>query len=449
MIYSLGKGIYMENKKRYQVFLWLWLGRLVTAIGSGVSSFSLSIFIYDQTGLATNSSLILLVTFLPDLVLSVPAGVLADRFDRRKLMILGDSLSAIGLLVLCFLINRLGVGAGTIFLCMGVSSVFTSLIDPSYKATVSELLDKKDFTRANGLVQLASSSKFLISPILAGFIMKYSGVKTALLVDILTIVPTTIIVLLVGKKMEAITSFPGKQDGFSKLSFSKEIHEAAKKIKDSPGITTICLVSFFITFSLGGLQTLLTPIILSFTTSDILGLITSISAGGMLVSSFILGLVPIRKEFQKILSLSLMLAGINMVFVGLTESEIMITFLGFFFFFTLPFANVCMDYLVRSNIDKAYEGRIWALIGFISQTGYIFAYAIIGVLADQVFAPLLMEKGPLSRSLGRFFGVGEGRGMGLLVSILGLLIVLYAFFIRKSQNIKQLEGDHGFCLSKD
>lgn len=431
----------MKRNERFRVFLLLWLGRLINAIGSGISSFSLSVYIYSRTGLATDSALILLVTFLPDLLLSVPAGVLADRFGRRKLMILGDSLSAISLFVLLLFINKGKIEVPLILICLAISSVFTSLIDPSYKATVSEILDEKDYTKANGFVQFASSSKFLISPIIAGFIMKYSGVEKALILDILTVIPTIIFVLLVEKKIKSLAASKDKQKGLKDLKVFKEIYEALEKLKENRGLVSICMISFFITFSLGGLQTLLTPIVLSFTTSDVLGLITSISACGMLVSSLILGFIPIKSHFREILSLALLFSGLNMIFLGLMKNQHMITVFGFLFFFSLPFANVCMDFLVRRNIDKEYEGRIWALVGFISQLGYVFAYALIGVIADKVFSPLLLEGGVLSESLGPLFGIGQGRGMGLFLSILGALVILYSLMIRRSQNIKKLEGE--------
>lgn len=108
-------------------------------------------------------ALVTLLAFLPSLLLSVPAGVLADRYDRRILMVLGDSLSAAGLL---FILACLMDGEAQVWqICVGVtiSSVFTSLLEPAYKATITDLLRPEQYSRASGMVQLAGSAKYLIS----------------------------------------------------------------------------------------------------------------------------------------------------------------------------------------------------------------------------------------------------------------------------------------------
>ena len=139
-------------------FLLLWFGDLISAIGSGLTSFGLGVYIFQQTGKASLMALVTLLAFLPSLLLSVPAGVLADRYDRRLLMILGDALSALGLLfiLLCLLqgdaqVWQIGIG-------VTISSIFISLLEPAYKATITDLLTPEQYSRASGMVQLAGSA---------------------------------------------------------------------------------------------------------------------------------------------------------------------------------------------------------------------------------------------------------------------------------------------------
>ena len=152
----------------------LWSGDFVSAIGSGLTSFGLGVYIFQQTGKASQMALVTLLAFLPSLLLGPMAGVLADRYDRRLLMILGDSLSAVGLL---FILVSLMHGKALLWqICVGVtvSSVFASLLEPAYKATITELLNPEQYSKASGLVQIAGSAKYLISPVLAGFLLTIS-----------------------------------------------------------------------------------------------------------------------------------------------------------------------------------------------------------------------------------------------------------------------------------
>ena len=95
----------MKQRSNYNKFLLLWSGELVSAIGSGLTSFGLGVYVFRETGSAADMALVALLAFLPVLLLSAPAGVLADRYDRRILMMAGDGLSALGLvyILICML----------------------------------------------------------------------------------------------------------------------------------------------------------------------------------------------------------------------------------------------------------------------------------------------------------------------------------------------------------
>ena len=82
----------------FKKFLALWTGELISSIGGGLTSFGLGVYVFQKTGSAAGMALVTLLGFLPTLLLSVPAGVLADRYDRRLLMMIGDGCSGLGIL---------------------------------------------------------------------------------------------------------------------------------------------------------------------------------------------------------------------------------------------------------------------------------------------------------------------------------------------------------------
>ncbi len=89
-----------------------------------------------------------------------------------------------------------------------------------------------------------------------------------------------------------------------------------------------------------------------------------------------------------------------MALFGLRENMVWIGAAGFCFFAMLPFANTCLDCLIRGNIDNKIQGRVWGLVGLISQLGYVAAYAVSGVLADYLMTPLLLPGGKLAGECG-------------------------------------------------
>ncbi|MEY9974137.1 DHA3 family macrolide efflux protein-like MFS transporter [Lysinibacillus sp. RC46] len=386
-------------------------------------------------------ALVTLLAFMPSLLLSPVAGVLADRYDRRLLMVLGDSLSAIGLVYI--LICMLSGEALLWQICVGVtiSSVFSSLLDPAYKATVTDLLTEEQYTKASGLVQVAGSAKYLISPIIAGFLLVVSDIKLLLVIDICTFFVTVSSALavrrgLVSKKYEQTQSF------------FHEFKDGWRAVSENRGVLVLVMMTSVLIFYLGIIETLSIPMLLTFTSSSVIGTVETFVAMGMLVSSVIIGFLPIKKGYVKILSFSLFFEGVFMAAFGLRENIILICISGFFFFAMMPFANSTLDFLVRTNIDNAVQGRAWSLIGVISQLGFVVAYALSGILADYVFTPLLVDGGLLADSVGKITGTGQGRGMGLLIIIAGILLCVTSFILFNLKSVKKLENRGDVCITE-
>ena len=407
----------MNKKNNFKKFLLLWAGEFVSGIGGGLTSFGLGVYVFDQTKSAAAMALVTLLAFLPTVLFSVPAGVLADRYDRRTLMMVGDGFSAIGILYILFCMMR--GEAGLVEICIGVtiSSIFSALLVPAYNATITDLLDPEEYSKASGIVNLAGSARYLISPILAGALLAVSDIRLLLVIDICTFFLTVICTGVVRKGLKA-------KESKEKEPFFRAMKMGWKAITEKRGVFLLILISALITCFMGAFQILAEPLILDFADSTTLGVGETVCASGMLVSCLFLGAKGIKKGFVKILSISLALAGVGMIVFGLKENIYLICTAGFLFFAMLPFANNCLDYLVRINIAEELQGRAWGLIGFISQMGFVVAYALAGILADGIAVKS---------------GLSVGRGAAIVVIISGVLLVLTAPGVFLTKSIRGLE----------
>ena len=407
----------MDRKRKFNRFLLLWSGELVSSIGSGLTSFGLGVYVFRQTGSAADMALVSLLAFLPTLLLSVPAGVLADRCDRRGLMMVGDGFSALGILYI-FLCMQTG-GASLTQICIGVtvSSVFSSLLEPAYRATVSDILEKEDFSRASGLVRLAGSARYLVSPLLAGILLTVSDIRLLLILDMGTFFLT---VICTGVVRHGLASKAAEQ----KAAFFTLLKEGWQAVTEKRGVLLLILAASVMTCFMGAFQILAQPMILAFSDSATLGICETICASGMLVSSLFLGIRGLRKGYVKALSASLAVAGAAMVCFGLRENLMLICASGFAFFAMLPFANNSLDVLVRTNIAEKLQGRAWGLIGFLSQIGYVVAYSLSGLLAD---------------GMGSRLHIGVGRGAAAVIMVSGVLLGVMALAIYPIKAVRELE----------
>lgn len=406
-----------KNKSNFSKFMLLWMGELISSIGGGLTSFGLGVYVFGKTGSAASMALVTLMGFLPTLLLSVPAGVLADRHDRRLLMMIGDGFSALGILYI--LICMINGEAALWQICTGVfiSASFSALLEPSYRATVTDLLTKEEYSKASGMVSLAGSARYLVSPVLAGALLAVSDIKLLLMIDICTFFPTVIAAAFIKKE---IASKQSDKD----ISFAESLKIGGRAVTEKRGVLVLTVVSSLITCFMGVFQILAQPLILDFADSATLGTAETVCACGMLVSGVILGVVGIKNDFVKILSISLFISGIGMAGFGIWVNIFVICIFGFIFFAMLPFANSCLDYLVRTNIADELQGRAWGLIGFISQLGYVVAYALAGAAADGISAHT---------------GISVGRGAALVIIISGVLLCLSALLMYSLKSVRSLE----------
>lgn len=407
------------EKKSYARFLLVWSGQLMSGLGSGMTAFAMGVYVYQQTQSAADFALVTLCLFLPAIVLSPLGGVLADRFDRRFLIIGGDIGSAVAVLFLLMFTVGGGLTPAKIYLGVSINSIFTALQGPAYKASVTDLLSANQFAKAGGLVQLASSAQYLISPVAAGFLLSVGSIEAILLIDLSTFLIAVAAVMTIRRRC-------GAARRESRRSFLQDMGEGWKTVTSHKGVLHVVLIVSIITFFVGFLQTLFAPMLLPITDAKTLGLVQSISGTGMLISSLLIGIYGIRSNHSLLLIVSLTAAGLFLSLLGLTTNLVFITVVFFLFFCMLPLINTSADVLIRTQIPNEQQGRAWGIIGFLSQIGNVMAYSVSGILADRLFNPLFMENGYLSDSVGRIIGVGLGRGIGFMFIIAGISVVIVA-----------------------
>lgn len=422
-----------NNKKAMNKFMILVVGQLISSIGSGLTEFGLAIYVYAQTGSVTATAIISICAFLPAILLAPVGGVLADHYDRRAMMILGELFSGLGL-VIC-LVSVMGENPSLAVICIGVgvSSIFTALMEPAFKATITDLLSEEDFVKAGGLVQIASSAKLIISPAIAGLLLQVTTVSTLIIIDIFTFFTT---VFMIGVVKKGMVTKRRKEIG---LQFGKEMKEGIAAIRGNTGIVAIIVIMTLAVFCLGFVQILSKPLVLAFAGKTELGYLGTFCAFGMMAGSIVISCMKNIKSNVRMLSMGLLGCGIFLALMGVRENLFLIAAFGFLMFVFMPAIQIGAEVLIRKNLPNEVQGRAFGLIGYITQMGYIFAYIVSGVLSDYVFEPFMQGNSLLAKRIGNVIGVGEGRGIALLLLIAGIVLVIVGIVVSNLKSIEMLE----------
>ena len=409
----------MRNKS-YHSFLIIWAGQLLSGLGTGMSGFALGVYVFGKTNSAASFAAVIMSLFLPSILLRPVGGVLADRLDRRVMIILGDIGSALGILSILLALGTGRLAPWHIYLGVAISSAFTALQNPAYKASLTDLLNEEEYARAGGLIQLASSAQHLLSPVAGGFLLAFGGLGAILILDLATFAAAVAAVLTIEGTLDPVSQG-------EKGTPLADLIKGWRTLTSTQGLMDIVFIVSLVTFFVGVLQTLFAPMMLTLTSPEVLGTTQSISATGMVVSSLLVGVYGLRGDLTRILRRSLGAAGVFLALMGVGTSVVWITASFFLFFAALPVINTCAEVLIRTSVSSERQGRIWGLIGLLTQIGYIVAYLTAGILADQLFNPLFLPQGTLAGSLGRLIGTGPGRGIGLILILSGLGLTISSF----------------------
>ncbi len=182
-------------------------------MGSGLTSFALGVWVFQQTGSATQFALIGLSAVLPRVLLSPLAGAIVDRWDRRRVMIVGDVGAGLSTLVVVILLLTARLEIWHIYLLAAVNAAFGTVQWPAFAATTSLLVSKENLGRANGMVQFGQAASEILAPAMAGVLVGVIRLEGVILIDVVTFLFAVTTLLLVRFPRPRVRRAEGAREG--------------------------------------------------------------------------------------------------------------------------------------------------------------------------------------------------------------------------------------------
>ena len=416
-----------SNPRGILTFLVLLIGQFVSLLGSRLTAFVLGIWILEKTGSTTRFALISVCVMLPGFLISPMAGTFVDRWNRRQVMIVSDCGAAVCTLFLLLFAMSEQLQLWHIYLASSVISIFEAFQRPAHAATLPLLIPKKHLGRANGLNQLSDALSQIFPPMLGGILFATLHLWNVFLIDFSTFLFALLTLLLIYLPQPKATPEGIRGRG----TLLKETIYGWNYLVERPGLLALLLFLAANNFVFGVVITLLTPLILGFTTSVELGIIMSIAGMGMLGGSLVMSVWggPGRR-IPFILGLSVV-QGVLLFLGGVQPSILLVASAAFIFMFVDPFILGNIGVVLQKKVAPDVQGRVFALKELIAFSSFPLAALISGPLSEYVFEPLLMNDGLLADNVGRIVGVGPGRGIGFLFILMGAL----ALFITASASL--------------
>ncbi|WNG18806.1 MFS transporter [Cystobacter fuscus] len=415
-------------------FTIIWFGQFLSIFGSALSRFALGVWVYERNHSVSEFALITFFGALPELLLLPFTGALADRMERRRILLFSDTADALRTLLIAVLFFSSSLQPWHVYASAMFSACFAAFQSPAFSAVVPQLVPREQLGRASGMMEVAQSVALVLGPGAAGLLMGSVGMGGVLLIDGVSFVLGVGSLLLVRIPALAREPEPGPRK-----SLGAEALVGWNFIRERTGLLVLLGFALMTNFLIGFFSVLMTPIALSFASPEGLGLVVSVSGAGMLLGGLFIAVwggpkrrVPALIGFQ-------CLAGAAMIAAVSRQSLALLSGAAFVFLFCFPLMRSCSQVMWQMKVPMAMQGRVFAIRKMLALCVAPLAYLLAGPLV-ALLERSLVEGGAAAR-LGGVLGMGPGQAPALLVMVLGLLVIVLSLLALLVPRLRHLERE--------
>ncbi|MEU7984145.1 MFS transporter [Streptosporangium canum] len=403
-------------------FVVIWAAQLLSIIGSSLTGFVLGVWVYQRNGSATEFVLIMLCAVLPEVLLSPLAGAVADRWDRRRLLMAADAGAAAVTGVLAVLLATGTLQVWHVYVVTVAGSVFGTFHMAAYHAMMPLIMPQRHLGRANGLMQVADSVK-IAAPLLAGTLLVTVGITGVVVVDLATFLVTRVVMFAV--RLPPEVTRPGGVPAAPE-PIRRDLLFGWRHLRARPGLfqLVVVLAAYNLFFGMSGV--LVQPLILSFGSAAVLGALMFAGGAGVFAGGLVLSAWGGPRHRVRGVAVFTALGGVLLALHSVAPSPWLIAVVAPAFLFTLPFVQGTGMTVLQLKTDPAALGRVLSTVRTVTQAATVLTYLAAGPLADHVLEPMMAPDGALADTLGGVIGTGPGRGLAAVFLLTGLGLLLLA-----------------------
>lgn len=429
--------VQLVSAKKMRTFIIILIGQSISLMGSRLATFALGVWVFLDTGSVIQFSLIAIFSVIPGIVVAPFAGTLVDRWDRRKAMIFSDSGAALRTLAIVVLLSTQNLEIWHIYIAAAVNSFFRAFQRPAFSASITLLVPKKNLARANGMVETMHAISDVAAPVIAGILIVTIQLWGVLMIDFVTFLFALFTLLII--KIPRPEATPEGKKG--KGRFLQETVYGWKYVRARSGLFALLLFFAGLNFSLAFSTILITPLVLSFGSPPVLGTVESVGSIGMLIGGLFLSTWGGPERRIPTILGSGVLIGAAIILSGIRPNAIIIAAGEFIVCFCIPIVSGCSQALWQTKTAPDVQGRVFSIRAMISWSTTPFSYFLAGILADNVFEPLMTSHGALASSVGKIIGVGPGRGIGLMFILMGIFAISAAIVSFLNPRLRYVEDE--------
>lgn len=425
---------FRHTLKELKDFLLLWSTQALSSLGSGMTGFALVLWSYRQSGSALTTALLAVCSYAPYVLVSMIAGAVSDRWNKKKTMLLCDAFAALCTVAVLVLLKTNGLRIWHLYLVNGLNGLMNTFQQPASDVSTTLLLPQKHFQKVGAFRAFSNAVNTILTPALATAVYTLLGLDAVIAFDLLTFAAAFLV-------LWAFIRIPEEQIEQTKRERMKDaVRAGLGYLRRHPGVFHIMLFLAAINFTASAYEAALPALILSHPSGGekMLGLVQMTTGVAMLAGSVIALRLPAPASRVRVICNTLLLSMCTENFFLALGHRPWLWCLGAVLgWIAIPLMNTNLDALLRHYIPVQMQGRVYAARNTFQFFTIPLGYLAGGFLVDKVFEPWMAHKAGAWLHL--LFGTGKGSGAALMFLALAFLGVITCLILRRDKRIWELE----------
>ena len=427
----------MKNKNNeLKDFYILWSTQSLSQLGSSLTQFALTLWLYEKTGSALSTAALTICTYAPYVIMSIFAGALTDKFDKKKTMLICDVLAALGTVLVFVLYKTNLLAVWHLYAINALSGLMNTVQQPASEVAYTLVIPKEYYQQTSGLQSLSRSLISIGSPLIASALYGLAGLNAVIAVDLVTFAVAFIALAFFITIPDAAA---GNQREGNVLTMAAE---GLRFLKENPLVLYVILFMSGVNLIASAFDAVLPALILPNPRggNSMLGIVTSCSGIAMIIGSMLVTVMPKPKDRVRVIYVSMLISlGIENFVLAFSRNPVLWCLGQVIGWMLVPVMSANQNVIMRNSIPVELQGRVYAcrntLQFFTIPIGLLWG----GFMVDSVCEPY-MAANRSNAFLTQLFGSGKGSGAALMTFILGLAGVIWCLvFERKLKRYRYRE----------
>ena len=403
-----------RNNTGLRDFYLLWVTQSMSQLGSTMTGFALTLWLYEKTGSALSTAMLTICTYLPYVLMSIFAGAITDRFDKKKTMLACDTFAAACTVLVLVLYKTDLLCVWHLYAINGVSGLMNTVQQPASEVAYTLVVRKEQYQRISGLQSLSRSLISIGSPLMAAAVYGVAGLGAVIILDLVSF-SVAFMTLACAIQIPAVRAGTETEENVLMLAGG-----GLQFLKENLLILHVILFMAGVNLIASAFDAVLPALVIPRCGNSVLGIVTSCSGIAMVLGSLLVTIMKKPRDRVRVIYQTMLFSlGIENFVLALTRNPIWWCAGQVVGWILVPVMSANENVIIRNSVPVDLQGRVYACRNTLQFFTIPIGLALGGFLVDEICEPFMAVQ-PSSSLPSLLFGSGKGSGAALVMFVLGI-----------------------------